>query len=109
MLNTIYENKTEEKFLKVIKEIKIKDYDLIRTKENFFIWKKKKGNHYIRLTLIRTGFYERTFFYWNLETDFKPYSDRQGEQFKSETFKANETDKFYKYFLKMCDRIGSLK
>ena len=108
-LSRVYNNPTESKFLREIQNIKIRDYALIRIKDNFFIWKANKGTHYIRLTLMREGWHDETFFYWNLERDFKPFNykhnHREDANEKSETFKANETDKFYNYFLNMVDKL----
>jgi len=106
MLDITYSNKTESKFLNKIKEIKIKGYDLIKTEDNFFIWKRKnKGKHYKRLCLIRSGFQDKTLFYWNYEPDFKPFSKKENINIKGESFKFNETEKFYNYFLNMLDKI----
>jgi hypothetical protein len=114
MLSTIYQNKTEPKFLKIVESLKLKGYKLIKTEDNFFIWQKltknkKPAHEYIRLTLIRTGWYENTLFYWNLETSYKPFNydwnHRAGANIQSEYFKANAEDLFFNRFLEMIDKI----
>lgn len=105
MLDITFNNPTEQKFLSKAREVFIKGFQLIKAKDNFFIWQSRNGRHYKRLTLIREGWHNNTFFYWNYEPDFKPFSDKENINIRSETFKADETDKFYNYFLNMLDII----
>jgi hypothetical protein len=48
----------EQQIINVIKEIKIKNYELIKIVNNFFIWKLKDKKQYIRLCLISNGWNE---------------------------------------------------
>jgi len=109
MLDVIYGNPTKQEFLNIVENLNLKGYTLIRTRENFFIWKKGKTNNFIRLTLLKTGWNENTLFYWDLETSFKPFSykhnHRQGANIQSELFKPNAEDSFYDRFLEMIDKI----
>jgi hypothetical protein len=113
MLDITFNNPTKQEFLNKINSIKLKDYTLIKTKDNFFIWKSKKGNRYKRLCLIRKHANINgelgILFYWNYESDFIPssykHNHRENANQKSETFQAKEEDKFYNYFLNMLDII----
>lgn len=99
---------TEKKFLKEIEKIKLNNYDLIKTEENFFIWKKKDKKDFIRLCLMRKGFHNIVY-YWNLELSFKPFAykhnHRENANLKSEEFKQDDTNKYFNYFLNMLDKI----
>lgn len=106
-------NRTRLKFLNIVQGLKLKGYQLIRDKENFFIWKKGEKSEYIRLSLHTTRGKE-PLFYWDLELSFKPFSykhnHRDGAHIQSEYFKASDTDKFYNYFLNMIDKVkGGLR
>lgn len=109
MLDTSCYNKnpTESKFLSRVENLKLKGYTLIKTKDNFFIWKKGKKSEYIRLTLMQN--YQIKCFFWDLELSFKPFAykhnHRENAHIKSECFNSDELNKFYNYFLNMLDRI----
>ena len=80
------------------------DYNHLR---NFFIWKRKdKAHEYLRITLMSED--NRTLFYWNLETSFKPFAykhnHRENANITSERFKANENDKYFNFFINILDR-----
>ena len=101
---------TQNKFLKEVEKIKLKDYELIKTKENFFIWKRLNKSDYIRLCLIWKNYpHNKEVFYWNLELSFKPmrykHNHRENANIRSLTFKNNDTKLFFKYFLKMISKI----
>ena len=54
---------------------------------------------------MRKEFNKDTLFYWDLEPDFKPFSNKENIRHQSEKFKADEEDKFYNYFLSMIEMI----
>jgi hypothetical protein len=113
-ISSYNKNTTDIKFLKVISNLDLKGYELIKYSDYFFIWQKinnkKPISEYIRLTLIRSNdtFYSNKF-YWDLELSFKPFAykhnHRDNSHLKSELFLYDELDKFYNYFLNMIDRI----
>jgi hypothetical protein len=113
MLDTSCYNRniTEERFLNIIENLKLKNYKLIKTKEYFFIFQKltknkKPAHEYIRLTLMRT---EDILFYWDLETSFKPYNYKHNHRDKahiqSQYFNADSNINFFNEFLNMIDII----
>lgn len=95
----------DEKILNVVKDIKIKNYTLIKSVDNLFIWKLKDKGEYIRLCLISSGWHENKVYYWNLELSFKPFNykhnHRENAEVKSLEFKEIETDKCFNYFLNL--------
>ena len=104
-------NRTEERFLKVVENLKLKSYKLIKTKEYFFIWvklskNKKPISNYIRLTLQKT---RENLFYWDLELSFKPFNYKHNHRDKahiqSEYFNSKAEDLFYDRFLEMIEKI----
>jgi len=105
-LNTTFINKTEKEYLSEIEKIKLKNWDLISTKENFFIWKSKKGRKYKRICLIHMGFNEKSLFYWNYEKEFKPLSKIKNKfQFQSDLFKSDQTEKMFIEFINIIEMI----
>ena len=95
----------ETKFLKVVKNLKIKGFSLVGDSDLFFRWKNDKKAEYIRLTLISEGWHEKRVYFWNLELSFEPFNykhnHRENANIKSECFKETETDKSFNYFLNL--------
>lgn len=93
-------NPTRPEVLKLIDGLNIKNYILIRTKENFFIWQKvrnkKPVSDYIRLTLGQS--HENGLFFWDLELSFKPFAykhnHRKDAHIKSVPFKYDDYASF---------------
>lgn len=106
-----YGNKTTKEVLKAVNSLKFKGYTFLNeragNKENFFIWKENNKDNYIRLCLIEKGF--TNVFFWNLETSFKPFAykhnHRKDANIKSNTFKSNDLNEYYTYFLEMVNKI----
>lgn len=102
-------NPTRPEFLIAVKGFYSGKYELIKTKDNFFIWKNGTKSEYIRLSLHRNSWNEDPLFYWDLELSFKPFNykhnHRENAHIQSEYFKAENEEAFYNYFLNMLDRI----
>lgn len=113
-----YGTKTTSEVLSIVEHLNLRSYKLIKTpntygiynyKQNFFIWKHNTKKVYIRLTLISEGWNDKTLFYWNLETSYKPFNykwnHRENANTISEKFKGNDTDRYLNYFKNMVDII----
>lgn len=73
--------------------------------ENFFIWKHKIKDEYIRICLIPKGWHSEKVFYWNLQTSFKPnnynWNHRENSNIKSIEFKGNDEEVYLREFNKI--------
>lgn len=59
--------------MKLVQNVKLKDYVLYKAEKGNYIWKKNKGKHYIRLFLMSNGWHKDRVHYWKLELDFIPF------------------------------------
>lgn len=102
-----YGTRTTPELLKIAEQQKFKGYEYMQDRkgneQNFFIWKKKGKSEYIRVVMQSLA--DRTLFYWNLETSFKPFAykhnHRENANIKSQCFKSSEHEKYISEFLKI--------
>ena len=110
-----YGTKTTKEVFKIVDSLYFKGYENIQKhknpygysniQSNFFIWKKKRKEEYIRICLISEGWRGDKVFYWNVEFSFKPFG-KIGEKWKSEGFKGTANDL---YLNRLLEAIGKIK
>ena len=115
-----YTTETTEEVLKIVEKLKLtgyqknfkrnsnRDYNHL---QNFFIWKSKTSQEFLRICLISEGWHNERVFSWSVEFSFKPFrykhNHRRGAKWKSEGFKGGEEEVYLNEFIKATKIIKS--